>query len=448
MTNPPRKSLEDLESDTARRLRDREGASAGRRSRVVTALAVLAVLAVLAGGGTALWKGTHITPPAGANAGAGPGTVGPLSTGVTVVMDGWSVQNLGGELSYTADDGAPAPVGLVPATASDVAEIAATTPKILTQVAARTITSDVTLSCSGAGCKTATATYPLTAFTNPAATPLGRSYTGYAIPSLLYVAKLPVAKSVTSVTLVTPGGAALSLDLGSSSGPKTTGYGLGRHLVAAGLGQLFSPMASWVGTSAANPTMFIAFQPSGQPLNQPANQSADDAAIAAALAALDTLHEPAPPLLSFAGLAVPLKTANTWTPDRLTYATSPTTGCGSNALCVPGKVNTLVVSSAVDAATVCSDSTHAIARLQDTVVSATLPAPTNQFISDTPRWGAPPTLLTGKQTLRFSVLALIDDQAGDNVGAGGRVLQGAGSPSTFADALAGVRFSGVTYTVC
>jgi len=412
----------------------------------MASLIVVAVVAVVAAGGTALWKGTHPTPLAAPPASAG--VVGASPADVTVIMDGWSVQNLNGGLSYTADDGVLTPVSLVPATLSDVAGLARTTPKILTQVAARTITDDVTLSCSAAGCKTATTTYPLTAFTTPASTPLGKSYAGYAIPSLLYVARLSVAKGNTSVTLTTSGGATLPLDLVSTDGPNSSGYGAGRHLVAAGLGQLFPPLARWVGSPAADPARFNAAEPSDQPINQPAGQSADEAAAAAAAAAVATLIAPAQPMLSFAGLAVPLQSAHAWTPDRLTYATSPTTGCGPAALCVPGKVNTFVVSSVFDSVAVCSGATHAVARLQDTVVSATLPAPTSQFVSDTTSWGAPPTLLAGKQTLRFSVLSLIDGQSGDSVSAGGRVLRGDGSPATIADALANVSFSGAFYKGC
>jgi len=366
------------------------------------------------------------------------GTVGTSSADVTVVMDGWSVQNLNGGLSYTADDGVLTPVGLAPATPSAVAELARTTPKILTQVAARTITADVTLSCSAAGCKTATTTYPLTAFTHPASTPLGKSYTGYAIPSLLYVAKLSVAKGNTSVELTTSGGAHLQLDLKSAGGPGTTGYGRGRHLVAAGLGQLFSPLALWVGTAPADPAWYTTDRLSDRPA---------DLAVATA-AALATLRAPAEPMLSLAGLAVPLASARTWNPDRLTYATSPTMGCGPTTLCVPGKVSTVVTSNAFDSRAVCSDAAHAVARLQDTVVSTTLPGPTNQFVSDTTRNGGSPIVLTGKQTLRLSVLSLIDDQSGVIVSAGGQVQRGDGSPATIADALANLSFGGVTYKGC
>ena len=157
MTHPDGQSLSDLETGDARRGRAREGATVNRRSSLAASLTASVVLVVLVAGGAALWNGTHRQPPAAATV-LGGVTLDSAHAAVTVVMDGWSVQNLNGVLSYTADDGVLTTVRLTPASAADVAELAKTTPKILTQVAARTITDDITLSCSAAGCKTATTT--------------------------------------------------------------------------------------------------------------------------------------------------------------------------------------------------------------------------------------------------------------------------------------------------
>lgn len=329
---------------------------------------------------------------------------------VAVLLDGWSYRILSTANLTASTSGNPsAPVSFRPASAADFAELARTTPGLLTQVMARMVTVDPKLACTAAGCSDSSGALPVSLLSNPSSIPvLGAEYAGYKITSGLYIATLDTGADGSDVTLSADGYQPLTfpgLPFAplNAQGQKRTpdaanGYLAGRYLVAAGLGRLFAPDAAWLGSNPAQPAR----------IDQAKPQGVSDPAASAGVA----LQNPA--LVGTGGLTAPLPLAQTWNESHLTYATSPAAGCGWEAVCVPAALPPTTVShDGRTVSKVCSPDGKltAVGVSQDVTVSLVLPAPTYQNgvgLQDV-SWMTPPTLqAAGPQTFTFNAVGLLD----------------------------------------
>lgn len=443
-----------LSQDTRAGKAAREAAAARSRRvrRLGAGAAVGAVVAGLAFGGYALAnRDSTLPPPVDGKPVPEAPVITPDAQGrapeqaeLTVLMDGWSLRTLQGRnLGYRTPDGRTGRLSFAPVSTEGVKTLAKSTPEVVTTAMARVVTDDPTLTCDEDGCSgDKVGPVAFSTLTQPSAVPhLGPSYQGWQVQAGLYAAT--VKATAGEIILTADGYDELSLQAipagknevtGEDLAPSVdNGYLRGRYLVAAGLGRFFLPQPAWLGT-AEDPVRFHVSD-----------------ALDAADGAVDTVAEAGLVLAGARGLGAPLEVAAQWSPSLLTYATSPTTGCGPLALCAPDELNVKVSPALVKVANACpvEGEGKAVAALQQVHLKVDLPAPVNQFgLNGDGRWGEPVNLVEGEQELTFTVAALFDGPQAQLRSAGGRIDPGKAGEVSLQDALAALRFGGEYWKTC
>lgn len=433
--HPTSPSLHDVDSEQAAAARASAGPGRGRRAAL--ALTGLALVGGLGLGASQLPLGgdSALTVPAPVAGADGTHRGGQL----TVVVDGWSVASMGGgSLAYRTSTGQAQELTLRPATQADLDALREGAAPVLRDVLARMVTSAPGLSCSASAC-----TSDEGLLLQPGDIPaLGASYTGYGITSGLWVGRVPVRAGDVSVQLSGDGLAPIDLPVAP---PRTSadgapmpaeagnGYLTGRFAVGAGLGRLFTLQPAWIG-SGKDVQRYLpaaALPVSGDPV-----------------AALQRVGVS---VTATSGLSSPFAGARSWDASHLTYATSPTTGCGAEALCVPKTLSPRVVRETREVARVCSPAgQRAGLAMEDLLLEVDYPAPTHQFgvSAGEGRWGGTPALVRGKQRVHVSAAGLFDGDPLQLRASAGRVGTDDGAAMGTQELLAKVSFAGERYTAC
>jgi hypothetical protein len=366
---------------------------------VVAVVALLAVLVWSGGMGTGSHQGAPVTTTTsytqtGSNwvgvggAGSGPtmragvAPVGVMAADqVGVVLDGWSMKNLGaGQLGVSVTPTSPvAPLAFRAADMADVRNLLERAPGLLADAASRMISPASAVHCTSAGCRDAQGAIPLEEFVDPTTIPgLGAEYKGYHITSTLYVSELPIDPSMgfyvrlgSSFTQVN--GTAMSAVVpDSSAGVSTNGYQVNRWLVGVGLGQVFSIDPAWRHDVHPELTSWglagVPWTPAGGVLGEVRGGGAFSSGLGA--------NDPA---------------AATLSASQLTYMTSPTTGCGPGVLCVPGVAATSVTVASTLQRTACASGYPAGVVDVSATWAHDFTAPTNQWGA----WGTQPARFPG-----------------------------------------------------
>lgn len=330
----------------------------------------------------------------------------PDSSNIALFIDGWSLQNTGTRgITYSVLGDNKGDVEWRPAGREDIEHLLAVAPGAVEQVLARMVTSDATLRCDTDGCETSSSPVDPDVLLHPSTIPgFGRSYEAYGIKSGLYVAHLPVKQSSEPVVLHTDRDTITLRETSPSPElpdqkhtPKArNGYLSGTYIVSAGLGQLFFPHAAWLDD---NPQVSAYYSTAHAVSDVPDGQAAD-------------LAKRHPDLIAYRGVGQALEAARNWDTTLLSYASSPTTGCGPSALCIPGgDPDVKLLRNKVMHATVTDDEHEASLVVQDIVLAIDLDGPIHQFgLRDDWSRGNTGTLVEGPQTLHFVHAVMYTDK--------------------------------------
>jgi hypothetical protein len=293
-------------------------------SRVLAAAVAVTVLA----GSAVWWTGREVdttgpsptptvpvtnTPPA-------PTFDGPARS-IEVYIDGWSLAALGGQsLTWYDNRSNSGPVSPTAMTADAIRGVLAETPQLIERALARIVTPDTTLTCTTTGCSTDGGPIDLDWLATPSGAPaFGEMYEAWNVTAGLYQASVavpaesPVILVGTSTWGTTPLFTGTDDEEFGAAVDGRAGYGMDRHLVAAGAGAVFYLNPGWLGQLA--PVSYVPVLPSG----------AYTATAADLLSAQATL----------AGTVGDFLDARFLDDGIQTWVTSPTTGCGGQLLCVP-----------------------------------------------------------------------------------------------------------------
>lgn len=418
----PAPSIHEADTAGARSRRSKRGWHRGG-----VAVACLALASAAAAGALALGSSDPSAPDVFGTSPA-QGTAGGDGPHLDVVLDGWSVTTLGSADVTATVDGVRTPVTLQPLGADAVRAIAGRSPQLVQQALARLVTDDPSLACTRTGCSASGQPVDVAVLADlPRVPVLGQVYSGWKVRAGLYGARVTLPKATSNVSVQADGWAPVVV----SGGPARAGAEQAPVLVSAGLGRLFETSAAWLGTGK-DPVRYDS--PSSSPVT-------GDAA--------DVLASERPALIAAEGLASPLAVAKDWTASHLTYASSPTTGCGPEALCVPGRLSSTTRQLSYEVAPACSvDGDRGVIAVDQRVVAARLPAPVHQYGLGGGRWGAAPAVTTGQVKVRTVVGALFSGEPLVHRAAGGRVDAGLAVPVPTSEVVSSVRFAGSHWTVC
>lgn len=309
----------------------------------------------------------------------------PTSATMNVYMDGWSMSNIVPSSLKASNDSLSSGAALNwrPATLDDIAQLHNEAPGLLTNVAARMISSDAHLKCTTTGCSDSHGAIPDEWFVDATKIPvLGREYKAYGIRSTLWVSE--AAQSRTTLYLHYGVGSTYLLSgfVNSHVDPLartgSDGYSSNRWIISSAFGQLFAPQPWWLSSTTA-------YQPlSPQPT------------VGTSGGVLDTLGTGT---VFTGGLGVPDLRASGLNATQLTYMSSPTTGCGAGVLCVPGSASGLHTSvRSTSQSLACSLDGHQAALVTGVEAAWTyhFSAPTTQYQG---LGGGSTALLSGTHTL-------------------------------------------------
>lgn len=308
-----------------------------------------------------------------------------------LLIDGWSLRAAGQQSLETTVGTVTRPVDWAPVSGPQLTALAGDFPEVVEAAISRMVDGASTVECDETGCligdapvegataggdvacvgEVCTDTWYRLAGDELAATARAAAIAGYgpmyeswSVGNLLYAAHVDITDA-TSLVLAHDTDTVLSLPLSAaldqdseddgarSTDPLQTGFGQDVHLVAFGIGRLFTPQATWRSTPDApyivDDYVTVAAQPEE-------------------LADLGGL-----PLMGGVGSDRP--GAKGLNASQLTYFTSPTTGCGVGLQCTPtGSVQGTVKVAAMEIVQVCgaSDGVPTLAIVSDATVTMDL----------------------------------------------------------------------------
>ena len=311
---------------------------------------------------------------------------GPL----TLIIDGWSAASMDLDALRFVYGNQIVPVELQPLSALDLARVAERDADALERLVARVATSDPQLRCDAAGCATANGVVELTDIASPTQlNGLGISYDGWGIEHGAWGAVLPALNGEllygdSRLTLI---GLAAGFDFEGNPDPEAAVTIDTVRTVGFAFGHLFELEPAWL--DGNNPFIYYRGEPQGD-----ANST---------LTAV-FMNDPA---LFGRGLGTSVDESRLLSPSQLTFRTSPTTGCGTGVLCVPGVADVDIDYDPTSIIGVCVDGEAAgQIVLSRFTLDYTYPAPTHQFgmwngrqgdgttdFGPVPLWASPPPLV-------------------------------------------------------
>jgi hypothetical protein len=316
------------------------------------------------------------------NFGAGDLVTGGDGVKHSVYVDGWTMRTLGSKpiryqsgVEGTENFTDPLPLTFTPLDGGDLEALLETDPEILEDAFARLVSGDLSLRCTTVGCRTATAELPLSLLADPATVGgIGSLYTAWNISAGLYRAEFsapagqPVTYSLEKAGALTVFEAAEGEKVIGEDGTEITlqpvidasnGWGRRSWYLASAWQTIFIPETRW-----NDPTPVI-----------------NDRGRGDFERSTDANPTPVDPSLLARGLAdKPAQTLAAMSRSQLTYFSSPVTGCGVAALCIPDSIEVTVRETGRQSMPVCStDGRYATAVALTTDWSVKLIGQTHAF---------------------------------------------------------------------
>lgn len=262
---------------------------------------------------------------------------------VTVYVDGWTMKILDRTKVKFRDSETrrEADLDFVPLNAEGIDKAAAQHPEVFTDILSRMVSGDRRLKCTTDGCSAGGAAITPSMLAEPSQVPaFGKMYESWGINRGVWAAKIRVPVGSRVADFIADGYAGTSVIVGPTVAeggeaitPKPdSGWSKNSYYIAASFGRLHLVLPAWRDT----------------PGTEDAVRMVARNALGVRESQQDTLVEIAgrDPLSGGIGDLSALAAANGLNDYQLTYYSSPTTGCGAAALCVPGKIS--VKRSAVD----------------------------------------------------------------------------------------------------
>lgn len=300
----------------------------------------------------------------------------------TVYLDGWTLRTLQGkpirfQSGVVGTEGFTDPLALTfsPLDAGELGDLVKSDPEIVEEAVSRLVTGDSSLRCRADGCRTGGVDMDASVLTDLGAVPgLGSLYQAWNITAGLHRATFRAPEGAPIVLSVEDAGALTLFDtpekrtvigedgteITLSSPPSgETGWGRRSWYVAVAWGTVFIPQTLWNDEVPA--------------IND--RGAGDSAAVENPNTAL-----PDPALLARGLSDLPSQSLAALSSSQLTYFSSPVTGCGVAALCVPDSVIVKVQESSRQVQPVCSvDGGYATAVALTTDWQVTLIGQTHAF---------------------------------------------------------------------
>lgn len=261
---------------------------------------------------------------------------------VDIYIDGWSYAVLGDADLLVQAEGRPGgQVVLTPMSGDEVSGFIQTHPEWAAQVAARMVNTDTGWECSDAGtCENSSGAVDdiVSLLSDPSTIPgYGESYRSWGIASSIYHGTGKVEASSTALDLYTSDGASSAYGTENEGALSSED---GAVFVAMGLGAIFEPDAVWGTGDVDGAFVYYNVGEGGAP-GTSVTRELDEVVRGAGRSGLSDVTA-----------AGHLGTVH---PSELTFMTSPTTGCGTWVVCVPGTGRGELVSmSTVDVDNVCT----------------------------------------------------------------------------------------------
>jgi hypothetical protein len=300
-----------------------------------------------------------------------------------VYLDGWSYRTLQDTVVKAGTEGAASSLTFSPLDAEGVDEALQRDPEIVQNMLARLVTGDASLRCSTSGCTTSAGRFDHQVLGDLTKVDVfGSMYQAWRVSAGLYVAEFRApANSVISIgadgwadlvvreapvfadgetTVVGEFGTVLDISDLPEASDALYGYGRRSWDVAAAFGTFFIPEVHW---DDEDPEISARGTGSTVPVQTAVANELEAGFLAHGLA--DIADQPA-----FAGLDN----------SQITYLSSPVTGCGVAALCVPASLSVQVTPVSRETAKVCSvDGRYAVAVALTSNWEATLVGQTHVF---------------------------------------------------------------------
>ena len=326
-----------------------------RTRKIVGAIgATLSMAALAACGGAG--PGKDVAPNVAGDGKVLP-TVLPTGEGIVLLLDGWSAAGIDtADLTILSAEGERKPIQFRPATGEDLRTIAGTEPEAVRRVAARMYSADPNIVCDAKGCRDSKESIDFETLAKIGTSPVhGSMYQAWGIENGAWVATIP--DDFTDVWYGTRN-LTVMRDYVGSTDYTMPNSAFGKAIaISISFGQIYPTTPLWLESGVSEPpTDFETILEEEGPEY--------DATRAEAF--LGGLHADVP---DARGLGAGV----------LTWMSSPTTGCGSGVLCVPGIIKADTKASETQKFEVCSDYLRGVIEQGAIDVSYTFGKPIHQF---------------------------------------------------------------------
>jgi len=320
---------------------------------------------------------------------------------ITIVLDGWSMAGISrGSVTWSEGSGKQTPVQWVAAEEADVRAIAAVRPDVLTRLAARMYSADPALTCNLEQCQDSTGEIGYGDLVDPTKGKVhGAIYSAWGIRTGAWIAKIPA-----ETALLWFGAQQLFITRETDKpdfAPDVERAAGEIIALAISFGALHPIAPAWLDGATPTVTEF------GSVDVDETGKYAYNAVPAESF--LVGVHSEVPGAANLGA-------------SRLTWMTSPTTGCGAGVLCVPGVAKSEIEAGEVTAELVCFETYTGVLETGTIRVSYVYPQITHQFgiwgdtqpsiitESGIPLWNTTPPYVSGPLQLIFTYAHLYDQK--------------------------------------
>lgn len=321
------------------------------------------------------------------------------ATAITLVLDGWSKAGISdGSLTWSEGNGKRTPVQWTAVDETVLRQIAAVKPDVLTRLAARMYSADPALTCDTEQCQDSTGEIEYAALVDPTKGKVhGAMYEAWGIRNGAWTATIP------SETASLWFGAQQLVIARSDETPDFTPEGeraTGEVIaLAISFGNLHPIAPAWLVEATPTITEFNSVEVD---------------------ASGGYTHSSVPAETFLRGVHNEVSGAGNLGASRLTWMTSPTTGCGAGVVCIPGAAATEIQADAPNSRLVCSEGHTGVLETGTVRVSYTYPQIAHQFgiwgdaapsiitESGVPLWNTTPPYVSGALELILEYAHLYD----------------------------------------
>lgn len=329
----------------------------------------------------------------------GEATTSEATEGITIVLDGWSKAGISdGSLTWSEGNGKRTAVQWMAADEAALRAVAAVKPDVLTRLAARMYSADPGITCDREQCADSTGTISYEALVDPTKGKVhGAMYEAWGIRTGAWVANIPAETASLwfgAQQLVISREDAIP-DF-APDGEQAAGKVIA---LALSFGTLHPIAPAWLDGSTPTRTEFNSIE-----VDETGTYT----------------HTAVPAEAFLVGVHSEVPGAANLGASRLTWMTSPTTGCGAGVICVPGAAKSTIETSGSNTELVCAETYTAVLETGTVRVSYTYPQIAHQFgiWGDTapsivtengvPLWNTTPPYVSGATELIFEYAHLYD----------------------------------------